>query len=108
MIIIGIYVDNCLIIGKEESAENLINELKNHEFNLKFERNVNEYLIDELKNLEFDLKIERNVNKYLSCCIEESKDEGKLTMMQLHLLTRSSLLPEKLNTQVVLKSDIFK
>jgi hypothetical protein len=28
------------------------------------------------------------VNEYLSCCIEESKDEAKLTMIQLHLLTR--------------------
>jgi hypothetical protein len=27
------------------------------------------------------------VNEYLSCFIEESKDEGKLTMIQPHLLT---------------------
>jgi hypothetical protein len=27
------------------------------------------------------------VNEYLSCCIEESKDEAKYTMIQLHLLT---------------------
>jgi hypothetical protein len=33
------------------------------------------------------LKVERNVNEFLSCCIEESKDEGKLTMIQPHLLT---------------------
>jgi hypothetical protein len=26
------------------------------------------------------------VNEYLSCCIEESKDEAKLTMIQPHLL----------------------
>jgi hypothetical protein len=44
-----------LIIGKEESIECLIYELNKHEFNLK---------------------IERNVNEYLSCCIEVSKDEG--------------------------------
>jgi hypothetical protein len=61
MIIIGIYVDNCLIIGKEESIESLINELKKP---------------------EFSLKVERNVNEYLSCCIEESKDVGKLTMIR--------------------------
>jgi hypothetical protein len=67
MIIIGIYIDNCLIIGKDESIECLIDELKKHEFNLK---------------------VEMNVNEYLSCCIEESKDEGKLTMIQPHLLTR--------------------
>jgi hypothetical protein len=33
------------------------------------------------------LKVERNVNEYLSCCIEESKDEGILNMIQPHLLT---------------------
>jgi hypothetical protein len=53
MKITGIYVAYCLIIGKKESAESLIDELKNHEFNLK---------------------VERNVNEYLSCCTEESKD----------------------------------
>jgi hypothetical protein len=34
MIIIRIYVDNCLIIGKDESIDCLIDELKKHEFNL--------------------------------------------------------------------------
>jgi hypothetical protein len=67
MIIIEIYLDNCLIIGKNESIDCLIDELKKHEFNLK---------------------VERNVNAYLSFCIEESKDEGKLIMIQPHLLTR--------------------
>jgi hypothetical protein len=66
MIIFGIYVENCLIIG-EESID---------------------CLIDELKRQGFNLKVERIVNEYLSCCIEESKDEGKLTMIQPHLLTR--------------------
>jgi hypothetical protein len=44
MIIIGIYVDDCLIIGKDESIDCLIGELKKYEFILKVERNVNEYL----------------------------------------------------------------
>jgi hypothetical protein len=66
MIINGIYVDDCLIIGKEVNIESLIDESNKHQFNLK---------------------VERNVNEYLSCCIEESKDEGKLTMIQPHLLT---------------------
>jgi hypothetical protein len=66
VIIIGIYVDDCLIIGKYESIDCLIDKLKKHEFNLK---------------------VERNVNEYLSCCIEESKDERKLTMIQPHFLT---------------------
>jgi hypothetical protein len=66
MIIIGIYVEDCWIIGKDESIDCLIDELKKHEFNLK---------------------VERNVNAYLSCCIKESKDDRKFTMIQLHLLT---------------------
>jgi hypothetical protein len=44
-------------------------------------------LIDELKKHEFNLKVEKNVNEYLSCCIEESKDEINFTMIQPHLLT---------------------
>jgi hypothetical protein len=66
MIIIGIYIHDFFTIGKEASIEVLIDELKKHEFNLKAERNVNEYL---------------------SCYIEDSKDEGKLTMIQPHFLT---------------------
>jgi hypothetical protein len=44
-------------------------------------------LSDELKKHQFNLKVERKVNEYLSCYIEESKDEGKLTIIQPHLLT---------------------
>jgi hypothetical protein len=44
MFIIGIYVDDCLIIGKESSISNLLEELKKHEFNLKIEKDVVEYL----------------------------------------------------------------
>jgi hypothetical protein len=46
-----------------------------------------DHLIDELKRNEFNLKVERNVNEYLSFYIEESKEEGILTMIQPHLLT---------------------
>jgi hypothetical protein len=42
MIIIGIYVNHCLIIGKEESIVCLIDELNKDKLNLKVERNVNE------------------------------------------------------------------
>jgi hypothetical protein len=44
-------------------------------------------LYNELKNDEFNLKVERNIDEYLSCCIEESKDVGKLTMIQPYFLT---------------------
>jgi hypothetical protein len=57
MLIIGIYVNDCLIIGKESSISNLLEELKKHEFNLK---------------------IEKNVVEYLSCHIVESKKEANL------------------------------
>jgi hypothetical protein len=74
MIVIRIYVDDCLTIGKNESIDCLIDELKKHEFNLKVAENVNEYLI---------------------CCIEESNDEAKLTMIQPHLLTCLIEISEK-------------
>jgi hypothetical protein len=45
MLIVGIYVADCLIIGKESSvSSSLLEELKKHEFNLKIEKNVKEYL----------------------------------------------------------------
>jgi hypothetical protein len=74
MIIIGIYVDDCLIIAKDESIDCLINELKKYEFNLK---------------------VEKNVNEYLSCCIKESKDKANLTMIQPHLFTHLIKILEK-------------
>jgi hypothetical protein len=40
MLIIGIYVDDCLKIGKESSISNLLEELEKHEFNLKIEKDV--------------------------------------------------------------------
>jgi hypothetical protein len=65
MLIIGIYVDDCLIIGNESSISNLLEDLKKH---------------------KFKLKIEKDVVEYLSCHIVESKNEAKLTMIQPHLL----------------------
>jgi hypothetical protein len=57
ILIFGIYVDDCLIIGKESSVSNLLEYLKKHEFNLK---------------------IEKYVVEYLSCHIVESNSEEKL------------------------------
>jgi hypothetical protein len=71
MIIIGIYVNYCLIIGKDKSID---------------------CLIDELKKCGFNLKVEKKWNEYVSCCIKESKDEAKLTMIQPHL---EKILKEK-------------
>jgi hypothetical protein len=66
MFIVGIYVDNCLIIAKESSVSKLLEEMKKHEVNLK---------------------IEKDLVEYLSCCTVETKNEAKLTMIQPHLLT---------------------
>jgi hypothetical protein len=44
MLIVGTYIDDCLIIGKELSVSKLLKELKKHEFNLKIEKDVVEYL----------------------------------------------------------------
>jgi hypothetical protein len=38
MLIIGIYVNDCLIIGKESSISNRLEELKKREFNLKLRK----------------------------------------------------------------------
>jgi hypothetical protein len=67
MLIVGIYVDDCLIIGKEWSVS---------------------HLLDELKKCKLNLKIENDMVEYLSCCIVETKGERKLTMIQPHLLNR--------------------
>jgi Reverse transcriptase (RNA-dependent DNA polymerase) len=76
MLIIGIYIDDCLIIGKESSVSNLLEALKKYEFNLK---------------------IEKDVVEYLSCCIVETKNERKLTMIQPHLL---NLLNQKFEEEI--------
>jgi hypothetical protein len=70
MLTVGIYADDYMIIGKESSVYNLLEELKKHEFNLK---------------------IEMDVVEYLCCCIVENKGERKLTMIQPHLKTRLNL-----------------
>jgi hypothetical protein len=44
MLIIGIYVDDCLIIGKDSSISNLLEDIKKYKFNLKIEKNVVEYV----------------------------------------------------------------
>jgi Reverse transcriptase (RNA-dependent DNA polymerase) len=43
-IIIGIYVDDCLVIGKETQISQLIVELKEIGFNLRIENNLKDYL----------------------------------------------------------------
>jgi hypothetical protein len=63
--LIGVYVGNCLVIGKNSLINKLIDELKKH----------------------FSLKMERNVKDYLSCNIIELKEENKFVIVQAHLIT---------------------
>jgi hypothetical protein len=44
----GIYVDNCLVIGKRDGIDELIVELKTSGFNLKVENNLTDYLSCQL------------------------------------------------------------
>jgi hypothetical protein len=66
MLIGGVYVNDILIIAEELSVSNSLEELKEHEFNLK---------------------IKQDVVEYTTCSIIEIKHEGKRTIIQPHLLT---------------------
>ena len=78
VILIGIYVDDCLVIGKNDSIDALIVELEKH----------------------FSLKVERNVVDYLSCNIIGMNKENKFVIIQPHLITR---LEEKFNEETTNK-----
>jgi hypothetical protein len=48
IIMIGIYVDDCLVIGKRGKIDDLIVALKTRGFNLKVENNLTDYLSCQL------------------------------------------------------------
>jgi hypothetical protein len=62
---IGIYVDDCLVVGKEDHIQEVIQGLKASEFNLKFE--------SSLKN-------------YLSCPVIEDLESKSIQILQPHLI----------------------
>jgi hypothetical protein len=64
VVIITIYVDDYLTIGKEEIEE----------------------VIDELKGHNFDLNVEDNLTDQLSCKIIQERDKGKVWIMKSHLI----------------------
>jgi Reverse transcriptase (RNA-dependent DNA polymerase) len=70
ILIIGIYIDDCLVIGKELQINQLIVELKEN---------------------GFSLRIENNLNDYLSCCVIEDEDMNQILILQLHTLTTCKL-----------------
>jgi hypothetical protein len=49
VIMIGIYVDNCLVIGRCNRIDELIVELKKRKFNLIVENNLKDYFSCKLK-----------------------------------------------------------
>jgi hypothetical protein len=63
--LVGIYVNDCLVIGKDDQIEKLIVDLKSNGFNLK---------------------IERDLNDYLSCCIIEDAHLKQILILQPHLI----------------------
>jgi hypothetical protein len=65
MVMIAIYVDDCLAIWEEEAIVVVINTLKGH---------------------EFGLKVEDNLTGYLSCKIVQKRYKGKVWIMQPHLI----------------------
>jgi hypothetical protein len=44
VVLIGIYVDDCLVIRKDEEIQRVIKDLKTKGFNLKIESSLNDYL----------------------------------------------------------------
>jgi hypothetical protein len=65
LFLIGIYVDDCLVVGKEE----LIQEV-----------------IEDLKASGFNLKIESSLKDYLSCRVIEDSDSKSILILQPHLI----------------------
>jgi len=65
VILIGIYVDDCLVIGKENHISMLITDLKNGGFNLK---------------------VTQNLTDYLSCRVLENQSHNEILILQPHLI----------------------
>jgi hypothetical protein len=61
---IGIYVDDCLVIGKGDKIDELIVEFKTSGFNLK---------------------VENNLTDYLSCQLIENAESKEIFILQPHL-----------------------
>jgi hypothetical protein len=65
VVMIGIYVNYCLILGKEELTQEVI---------------------EGLKVSGFTLKIESSLKDYLSCCVIEDSDSKSILILQPHLI----------------------
>jgi len=69
IILVGVYVDDCLVIGKQDQIEKLIVELNNGGFNLK---------------------ITSSLTDYLSCRVIESESRKEIKIAQPHLINNLS------------------
>jgi Reverse transcriptase (RNA-dependent DNA polymerase) len=67
ILMIGIYVDDCLVVGKEMQIQELIVALKENGFNLK---------------------IEYNLTDYLSCRVIEDVKMNRILILQPHLISK--------------------
>jgi hypothetical protein len=65
VIMIGIYVDYCLVFGKEDRIQEVIQGLKPSGFNLK---------------------IENSLKNYLSCSVIEDLESKSILILQTHLI----------------------
>ena len=65
IILIGVYVDDCLVIGKQVQIDKLIVELQDEGFNLK---------------------VTSSLTDYLSCCVIENASKGEIMIAQPHLI----------------------
>jgi hypothetical protein len=74
--LIGIYVDDCLIMGKDKQISKLIVDLKVQ---------------------GFKLKVENNLMDYLSCRVVENKEKNEILILQPHLINN---LVEKFGNEV--------
>ena len=65
IVMVAVYVDDCLVVGSEEGIQDMINCLK---------------------NCDFGLKIEDNLTDYLSCKIQINQATKTTYIMQPHLI----------------------
>jgi hypothetical protein len=76
LIMIGIYVDDCLVVGKEDQIHEVIQGLKASGFNLK---------------------VESSLKEYSSCCVIEDLESKSILILQPHLINN---LEDKVGQEV--------
>jgi hypothetical protein len=88
IVFVGIYVENCLVIGNEKDINDVIDGLKTYKFGLK--------------TYKFGLKVANDLKDYLSCRILTDYERKTKFVMQPHLINN---LKEKFEKEVKNLSD---